>query len=167
MNCSSGHKSALKEILENANVQSRLSDTKYAQEVKVLERFYKVLSEDPNKAFYGRKWVEKCIERGAVESLLVTDELFRYLFLPFTSFNNLNKNPWRLRSADIPTRRHFISLVKQVKDLGGSVLIFSALHVSGEQLGQLTGVACICKWSCPEVEEEIEEEERKAGLSTS
>ena len=36
------------------------------------------------------------------------------------------------RSADIPTRQRYICLVESVKENGGTVRIFSSLHVSGE-----------------------------------
>lgn len=39
---SSGHKHALQEILAEPAIQSRLADTKYALEVKSLDRFYQV-----------------------------------------------------------------------------------------------------------------------------
>ncbi len=37
-------------------------------------------------------------------------------------------------------------------------LIFSTMHVSGEQLAQLTGVAAILRFPMPEIEDEEEEE---------
>ena len=79
LHCSSGHKtSSLTEILaSDPSIQSRLSDTKYYQESKVLNQFYKTLSDDDGKGFYGLKWVKKCVERQGVESLLISDTLFR------------------------------------------------------------------------------------------
>lgn len=37
------------------------------------------------------------------------------------------------RSADISTRKKYIELVESVRAIGGKVLIFSSLHVSGER----------------------------------
>ena len=37
------------------------------------------------------------------------------------------------RSADIPTRQRYVRLVESVKENGGTVRIFSSLHVSGER----------------------------------
>ena len=37
------------------------------------------------------------------------------------------------RSADIPTRQRYVRLVESVKESGGTVRIFSSLHVSGER----------------------------------
>jgi protein pelota len=40
-----------------------------------------------------------------------------------------------------------------VRDNGGVVHVFSALHVSGEQLSLVSGVAAILKFPMPEIEE--------------
>jgi protein pelota len=136
---SSGHKHALSEILQDATIQAKLSDTKYAREVEALSQFYKTLSADSAKAFYGYEYVEKAAEFGAVETLMVSDALFR--------------------SADIQERKKYIRLVDQVRQLGAKVLIFSSLHTSGEQLTQLTGIAAILHYGMPELEEQVQEEE--------
>ena len=39
------------------------------------------------------------------------------------------------------------------------MLIFSSLHVSGEQLGQLTGVAAILTYALPDIEDDALDEE--------
>lgn len=37
------------------------------------------------------------------------------------------------RNADIAARRKYVNLVDSVKDSGGTVHVFSSLHVSGER----------------------------------
>lgn len=37
------------------------------------------------------------------------------------------------RAADVPTRQRYVALVDSVKEGGGTVRIFSSLHVSGER----------------------------------
>ncbi|ORX74587.1 protein pelota [Linderina pennispora] len=88
-----------------------------AQEVKALDSFYQMLNNDPDRAFYGYDDVCKAAENGAIGTLLVTDELFRAAGYP-----------------DAP---------KDARLSNANVLVFSSLHVSGEQLNQLTGVAAI------------------------
>ncbi|KAG9305437.1 hypothetical protein G9A89_021155 [Geosiphon pyriformis] len=143
---SSGHKHSLQEVLQDPVVQAQLADTKYAREMMTLDKFFKMLNEDPDKAFYGWNHVKKAGDLGAIGTLMLSDELFR--------------------SADIPTRKKYIKLVKSVRDMGGKVLIFSSLHVSGENLNQLTGVAAILNFPLPDVDEEEEEEERKQNTET-
>jgi protein pelota len=133
-----GHKHALKEVLADEQVTKRLADTKAAGEVKALNDFYSMLNNEPSRAFYGPKHVFKANEQSAIETLLVTDDLFR--------------------SSDIKTRQSYVELVESVSNAGGNVRIFSGLHVSGEQLNQLSGVAAILRFPLPHIDEEDQDE---------
>lgn len=73
-------------------------------------------------------------ELGAVQTLLLTDALFR--------------------TADVAERRRWVALVDSVKGGGGDVHIFSSAHVSGEQLGQISGAAAILRFPLPELEDQ-------------
>lgn len=131
---SSGHKYSLKEVLADPVITARLADTKAAGEVKALDTFFTMLQTEPDRAYYGVNHVEKANEGMAVETLLVTDELFR--------------------STDLPTRKRYVKLVESVKENGGDVRVFSSLHVSGEQLGQLSGVAAMLRFPMPDISNE-------------
>jgi len=133
---SSGHRYSLKEVLSDNSIISQLSNTKAASEVKILNDFYDMLKKDPNRAFYGYEHVKKANEKLAIETLLVTDELFR--------------------GKDPQTRKKYVDLVQSVKDNKGEVKLFSGLHVTGEQLSKLTGVAAILRYPL-ELEDEEEE----------
>ncbi|XP_054805221.1 protein PELOTA 1 isoform X2 [Prosopis cineraria] len=130
---SSGYKHSLREVLDAPNVMNMIKDTKAALEVRILKDFYNMLSNDPSRACYGLKHVEVAIERLAVQSLLITDDLFR--------------NP------DITRRQKYVSLVNSAKDSGGSVHVFSSMHVSGEQLAQISGIAAILRFPLPDLED--------------
>lgn len=67
----------LAEILQDPAVVAKMSDTKAAGEVKALEQFYTMLQFEPAKAFYGKKHVIKAAEAQAIETLLISDNLFR------------------------------------------------------------------------------------------
>ncbi|RYR23513.1 hypothetical protein Ahy_B03g068724 isoform B [Arachis hypogaea] len=129
----SGYKHSLKEVLDAPNVMNMIKDTKAAQEVRAMKDFYDMLSNDPARACYGVKHVEVANERLAVQTLLITDDLFR--------------------NSDIATRQKFVELVNSVKDSGGSVHVFSSLHVSGEQLAQISGIAAILRFPLPDLED--------------
>ncbi|KAK3609806.1 hypothetical protein CHS0354_029844 [Potamilus streckersoni] len=135
---SSGFKHSLKEVLQDPSIASKLADTKATGEVKVLEEFFQWLQNDPDRAFYGIKPIEKAADQLAVETLLVSDELFR--------------------SSDFKQRRRYVNLVDKVRESGGDVKIFSSLHVSGEQLGQLSGVAAILRFPMPCEDEDSDED---------
>ncbi|KAL6552688.1 CDP-diacylglycerol--glycerol-3-phosphate 3-phosphatidyltransferase [Orobanche hederae] len=129
----SGYRHSLREVLDAPNVMNMIKDTKAAQEVRALKDFFAMLSDEPERACYGTKHVEVAYERMAVQTLLITDELFR--------------------NSDIPTRQKYVNLVDSVKNSGGTVHIFSSMHVSGEQLTQLTGVAAILRFPLPDLED--------------
>ncbi|XP_073416640.1 protein pelota homolog [Dendrobates tinctorius] len=131
---SSGHKHSLTEVLCDPAVTARLADTKAASEIKALGDFYKMLQNEPERAFYGIKHVERANEALAIDTLLVTDELFRH--------------------QDVATRSRYVRLVDGVRENGGAVRIFSSLHVSGEQLNQLTGVAAILRFPVPDLSDD-------------
>uniref|UniRef100_A0A8C2IP14 Protein pelota homolog n=2 Tax=Cyprinus carpio TaxID=7962 RepID=A0A8C2IP14_CYPCA len=134
---SSGHKYSLKEVLCDPAVTARLSDTKASGEVKALEDFYKMLQQEPDRAFYGLAHVERASEALAVDILMISDKLFRH--------------------QDIATRSRYVRLVDNVKENGGNVRIFSSLHVSGEQLNQLSGVAAILRFPIADVSDAEED----------
>lgn len=131
---SSGFKHSLREVLTDPSVVAKMADTKASSEVRALESFYTMLQTEPAKAFYGTKHVESANEAQAIETLLISDNLFRI--------------------QDVKLRKQYVALVDSVRESGGDVKIFSSMHVSGEQLDQLTGVAAILRFPMPELEDE-------------
>ncbi|KAH9613333.1 hypothetical protein KSS87_014741 [Heliosperma pusillum] len=144
----SGYKHSVREVLDAPNVMSMIKDTKAAQEVRALEEFFNMLSnvrvlilgcifgflfKDPNRACYGPKHVEVAHERMAIQTLLITDELFR--------------------SANVMTRKKYNKFVSSVKASGGNAHLFSSMHVSGEQLAQLTGIAAVLRFPLPDLDD--------------
>jgi protein pelota len=121
-----GHMQSVREILADPKMQEALGETKAAGEVKALDRFYAMLSDDEDRAFYGFQQVSFANEQNAIDTLLVTDELFR--------------------SADLKQRIQYVDLVESAKANGAEVRIFSTLHSSGQQLSNLSGVAAILRF---------------------
>ncbi|CAA0387201.1 unnamed protein product [Arabidopsis thaliana] len=129
----SGYKHSLSEVLHDPNVMNMIKDTKAAKEVKALNDFFTMFSNDPNRACYGPKHVEVAHERMAIQTLLIIDGLFR--------------------NSDVKTRKKYVDFVESVKDSGGEVFIFSSMHASGEQLAQHTGIAAILRFPLPDLED--------------
>ncbi len=77
VHANSGHKHAVAEILADPHIAPKLADTKAAAEIKALEQFYQTLSTDTDRAVYGYKAVRQAADSLAVETLLVSDNLFR------------------------------------------------------------------------------------------
>lgn len=54
-----------------------LQDTMASREVKALAEFYEMLSNSPARAFYGPGHVAAAAELGAIQTLLISDSVFR------------------------------------------------------------------------------------------
>jgi protein pelota len=130
---SSGHKHALEEVLSDPTVLKQLTETKVAKEVEILNTFMKTLNDDPDRAHYGYQHVAAAHQSLAIQSLLVTDSLFR--------------------NSNVKLRQQYVQLVEDVKQAGGQVYIFSSMHVSGQQLAQVSGVAAILRFPLPDLDE--------------
>ncbi|KAI9063323.1 hypothetical protein FKP32DRAFT_1651666 [Trametes sanguinea] len=136
----SPHVHSLVEALKSPEIAAQLKETKFAREGMMLDRFFKMLASDEMRAWYGPDHVALAADRGAIGTLLISDDLFR--------------------SSDAAQRKKYVSIVEDVKQKGGEVLIFSSMHESGQQLNQLTGIAAILTF--PLDIEVVEAEEREA-----
>ncbi|PIL37082.1 hypothetical protein GSI_00774 [Ganoderma sinense ZZ0214-1] len=136
----SPHVHSLVEALKSPEIASQMKETKFAREGIMLDKFFKMLASDEMRAWYGPDHVALASDRGAIGTLMISDELFR--------------------SSDPAMRKKFVSIVEDVQQKGGEVLIFSSMHESGQQLNQLTGIAAILTF--PLDIEVVEAEEREA-----
>lgn len=131
---SSAYKHALREVLATTVIASQIKDTKAAQEINALGEFMTMLGNDSARAFYGPGHVRAAHELGAIQTLLVSDSLFR--------------------TSDPMVRRRYAALVQEVEDGGGKAFVFSGAHSSGEQLNHLTGIAAVLRFPLPELEDQ-------------
>ncbi|PRW60647.1 PELOTA 1 isoform X1 [Chlorella sorokiniana] len=131
---SSAYKHSIKEVLAGTVAAGQIKDTKAAREVQALQDFMTMLGQDPSRAFYGPGHVHAAHEMGAIQTLLITDSLFR--------------------TTDIKKRKKMVALVDEVTAGGGTVHVFSGMHASGEQLNQLTGIAAILRFPLPDLEDQ-------------
>ncbi|KAJ6485178.1 eRF1 domain 1-domain-containing protein [Mycena vitilis] len=136
---SSPHVHSLVEVLKSPEIVSQLKETKFAREGIVLDKFFKMLGTDEMRAWYGPDHVVLAADRGAIGTLLISDDLFR--------------------ASNPETRKKYVALVEAVQQKGGEVVIFSSMHESGQQLNQLTGIAAILTF--PLDVEVVEAEERE------
>ncbi|KAE9397143.1 hypothetical protein BT96DRAFT_884222 [Gymnopus androsaceus JB14] len=142
---SSPHVHSLVEVLKSPEIASQLKETKFAREGLTLDKFHKMLATDELRAWYGPKHVVLAADRGAIGTLLISDELFR--------------------ASDPATRKKYVALVEEVQQKGGDAVIFSSMHESGQQLNQLTGIAAILTFPLDievvEAEEEAAQKEKQ------
>jgi protein pelota len=131
---SCGYKHAIDEMLGDQNLRGPLGDVAAAGEVNALQEFHATLNRDQDRACYGYKSVAYADEQLAIETLLVTDKLFK--------------------ATDVNVRKKYVDLVERVRGNGGSVYIFSSMHVSGQQLDMYTGIAATLRYPLAEPEED-------------
>ncbi|KAI0701817.1 pelota [Cytidiella melzeri] len=136
----SPHVHSLTEVLKSPEIVSQLKETKFAREGIMLDKFFKMLGTDEMRAWYGPDHVQLAADRGAIGTLLISDELFR--------------------ASDPTVRKKYVQLVEDVRQKNAEVLIFSSMHESGQQLNQLTGIAALLTF--PLDIEVVEAEEREA-----
>lgn len=110
---STGFKHSIREILSDPLIQPKLEDTKCVEEIKVWNRFQELLANDPDRAVYGIHDVEFAHRYEAVETMIISDKLFR--------------------STDLVMRRKYNKLIQDVIASGSQVHIFSTLHPCGER----------------------------------
>ena len=72
-----------------------------------------MLGTDEQRAWYGPTHVSLAADRGAIGTLLISDELFS--------------------ASDPVHRKSYVQLVEAVKSQGAEVLIFSSMHESGQR----------------------------------
>ena len=82
---------------------------------------------------YGPAHVFAANAVGAVETLLISDGLFR--------------------TDDANRRRRWVGLAEEVEAQGGDVRVFSAAHATGAQLEEITGVAATTRFPVPDIAE--------------
>lgn len=112
-----------------------IRETNVVPEIRVFKEFLDMVTSNSDRACYGPKSVETAHEMLAIETLLITDDLFR--------------------SVEIETRHKYVGLVKSVKKAGSKVFVFSSMHVSGEELAKVTGIAAMLRFPLPDLDDMV------------
>lgn len=140
---SSPHVHALSDVLSSPAITSKLSDTKYARETALMDKFLTLMRQDDGRAWYGPREVERAVDKGAVGRgggiLMINNALFR--------------------AQNVAERRRWVKLVDRVREVeGGEVRVLSSLHESGKRLEALGNVAAILTFPIEDLDEEQDEE---------
>ena len=112
-------RSGFQEVLRRGAVKSVLESSRIAREAKLIEDLFREIATN-GKAAYGIKEVETAQNYGAIEQLLVLDELAR--------------------------RGKVDDLMRDVADARGKVVIFSSEFEPGDRLRSLGGVAALLRF---------------------
>lgn len=144
---SNHHVHSLKEALADKTLTSRLSDTRFARETALMDRFTTLLRTDDGRAWYGPKEIERAVEKGAVGRgggvLLISSKF--------------------VQGKGIKERKRWDTLMRQVREVeGGEVRILSEKHESGQRLEGLGGIAAILTYPLEDLDQSDEEDVAEA-----
>jgi protein pelota len=121
--------SGIQESLRSGILSNVLQNIRVTDEVKAMKEVLAMLGRGKNNVTYGLTEVEKAVNYGAVEKLLVAD--------------------LSLRETTDENRRILEKIIKNVEDARGTVMIISTEHEAGTELLSLGGVAAILRFPLP------------------
>lgn len=118
----SGGRTGITEILKKGVADKVIENSRVSYESKVIEELLREIARDSRKAVYGAKEVEKAINLGAVEKLLILDIFLR-----------------EDKRAD--------ELIKKARKIKAEVLIISSMHEAGEKLKAIGKIAALLRYA--------------------
>lgn len=89
-----------------------------------------MLASDEKRAWYGPDHVALASDRGAIGTLMISDELFKLAQLAISYEHSLDLDS---RSSVPEVRKKYVGIVEDVQQKGAEVLIFSSMHESGQR----------------------------------
>jgi protein pelota len=116
-----GGRSGIHEVLQKGILEEMATEGRIAEEIRMMARVLEEIGKTSNMVTYGKKEVKTAAEAGAVEELLVIDEM--------------------LREEDVE------KIMDLVENLGGKVMVLSSEHDGGKQLGALGGLAALLRYA--------------------
>lgn len=114
-----GH-AGIQEVLKNGIIQSLTKDAKIAKEISLVNNLLEQIGKSSNLVTYGVNKVNAASNMGAVEQLLVIDELVRD--------NNIQ------------------NIMNTTENMGGTIEIVSSQHDGGKQLAALGSIAAFLRY---------------------
>jgi len=110
------------ELLNKGTLDKILRDSRFAEETKAIERFVAEVSRKNSKATYGLSNVEKALDMGAVEELLILDKLL------------------------LDKRETIERLLEKAEKIGAKVMVVSHENEASDRLKGFTGVAALLRY---------------------
>ncbi len=117
------------EALRSGILQKTMMQQRIAKEAEIIEEVLKRLGKGERTVSYGVTEVEKAVEFGAVEKLILADIM--------------------LREATDESRLQMENLMKKVEQKGGNIIVISTEHEAGAKLIALGGIAALLRFPLP------------------
>lgn len=120
-NIGSGGRVGINEVLKKGTVEKLTVENRVASEMAAINELLEEIAKNSSKVAYGEKETIQAINAGAVEKLLVLDNI--------------------IASKDLG---QYMELVENMK---GEVMVVSSQHDGGKQLESLGGIAAILRYA--------------------
>jgi protein pelota len=117
------------EALRSGVLTKTMKHLRIVEETEVVEEILKKLGKGERTVVYGLDEVQKALDYGAVDRLILADTV--------------------LRGADDKERLLLEQLMKDVEQKGGRVIVISTEHEAGAKLLALGGVAALLRFALP------------------
>ncbi len=121
-NTNSVGKTGLNELMKNGVIEKVLCESLLVKENKKMEEIMKEARKENSLIEYGLKEIEKAVENGAVEELIVSDKKF------------------------FEEREKIQELMEKTEEFKGKVMIFSSEHEAGEYLNGFGGIIALLRF---------------------
>lgn len=123
---SSGGENAIYEVLRRGVISKAAQKIRVEEELELIEEFLKRLGQERGTVTYGMENVEKAVNLGAVDTILVTDK--------------------KLRELSKEERRKLDEILRETERKRGKVVIFAASTPAGKQLENFGGIAALLRY---------------------
>ncbi|MEN4017477.1 MAG: mRNA surveillance protein pelota [Methanobacterium sp.] len=120
-NTGTGGRVGIQEVLKKGTIEQMAAEGRIAQEMRLINRVLEEIGKSSNMVTYGKSDVENASNAGAVETLLVLDNMVR--------------------------REEIEKIMNIVESTGGKVMVVSSEHEGGKQLQALGGIAGLLRYS--------------------
>ena len=122
----SADKSGIYEVIKRGVTSKKLEDFRLNKESALINELLTRIGKDQRKVAMGLEPVEKAIQYGAVETVLVADKF--------------------IREGSMEDRNNIDTLLRGVEKSRGKVVIISTLHEAGEQLMKMGSIAALLRF---------------------
>jgi len=124
---SSGGTGGIKEALRSGVLDKATKQVRIVEESKAISELLRRLGNSPETVTYGLLAVQKAVNYGAANRILISSKL--------------------LREVDPLKRQDLESLLRQAESMGGRIMIIGSQHEAGEQLLSLGGIAAELRYA--------------------
>ncbi len=149
---------ALEELVNKA--EDAIQDAEVVKEKNLVNQFFENLKEENGKSEYGLKQVKKALDMGAVETILITEDVNTYrakyvcpnghedaVFEEKPEIDETHECPECGEEAELEELSDIVDVFgKKAEEMSSEVEIISTDHEEGQRLSNMGGIAAILRY---------------------